>query len=138
MISSGQFVFNVFQVTPSLTPISQFEHTGHKRSFTVLFKAFLDQKVQQFQPHICTYVCGLQTYHSGRSIFEVFTLYIPNRFRKFQLVLEIQQFSETIFSRNHPVMPQKNHKSRIFTRETVSENCYISETNWNYLKRFGM
>ena len=114
MISSGQFVFNVFQITPSLTPISQFGHTGHKISFTVLFKAFLDQKIQYFQPHIFIYVCGLQAQHSDIIIFEVFTHYIPNRLRKFQLVSEIQQFFENIFSRNHPVMPQKSHKSRIF------------------------
>ena len=112
MFNKGYFVFSAFQITPTLTSISQFGHTGHKRSFTVLFKPILRQKIPYFQPHICIYVCGLQALHSSKSIFEVFTLYIPNRFGKFQVVSEIQQFSENIFPRNHPDMPQKNYKSR--------------------------
>ena len=96
MFNSGQFVSNAFQITPSLISISQFGHTGHKRSFTVLFKPILRQKIQYFHPHICIYVCSLQAQHSDKRIFEVFTLYIPNRLGKFQVVSEIQQFSETM------------------------------------------
>ena len=111
------FVFNAFQITPSLTSILQFGHSGHKTSFTALFSP----KIHHIFIHVWAFMCDLQAQYSGKNIFEIFTLCISNCFVKVQVVSEIQQFFENIFLRNYPDMPQNNQKR--------SQISYFSKRN---------
>ena len=133
MFGNGFFVLNAFQIIPSLTPISQFGHSGHKRSFTALFY----MKSTVYSPTIYVYICAAFM-PNIRAKSYVFSLCISNRFGKFQVVSEIQQFSENKFLRNHPDMPQNRQILRHIWRKMFLENCYISETTWNFPKRYEM
>ena len=74
----------------------------------------------------------------GKRIFEMFTLYIPNRFGKFQVVSEILQFSETMSPQKSSRYASKEPQISYFSkRHSFGKLLYLlnylefSKTVWN-------
>ena len=75
-------VFYTFVVASLFTSILQIKPLYHK---TPLLTQKNSKILSIFSPHNLIYMCGLQARHYFFYIFDIFTLYISNRFGKFQI-----------------------------------------------------